>query len=82
MSWEHSGAGVSHHRSNSLAHRRAVAVDGALRAGRLVRPERAPFEPLQSVVEKGQALFARRVGRVVMRSAEDLDHCRDGFRFA
>jgi len=78
---EHAGAGVAHHRPDLLPHVRFIAVHGALRAFRLVVPERTFVEALGDIGEEFSTLRAQALRSVMVAMAEDLDHCFDGPAF-
>jgi len=77
---EHTRAGVAHHGGDALAHVRAVAVNGALTAGRLVVAVGAGRQAGAGVGEEIGAVGAERI-RVALSFAVQRDHGPQRFLF-
>jgi len=78
---DHPGAGVAHDGPDPLPHVGPVAVDGAVGASRLLRPEGTLVEALQGVGEKPFAILAESIRCAVAVPTEDPDHRLQGLSF-
>jgi hypothetical protein len=78
----HAGPRVAHHIVHRLAHLAAIAVDGAIGAGRLLCPKRAVPQTSASITKQLSALGAKTVGAPVVIAAEELDHDLHGLQLA
>ena len=78
---DHPGAGMAHDGTDLLPHVGPVAVDGAVGAGGLFRPEGAFVGTPCGVSEKPRTIAADFVFCAVEVPAEDPDHGLKGFAF-
>ena len=76
---DHAGAGMAHDGTDLFPHVGPVAVDGAVGAGGLLRPEGAFFETLCCVGEKPLTVVAEFPFCSMAFPAEDPDHGLQGF---
>ena len=76
---DHPGAGMAHDGTDLFPHVGPVAMDGAVGAGGLFRPEGTFVETLYGVGEKPLAIAADFPFCSVAVPAEDPDHGREGF---
>jgi len=82
MAPQHSGPRVAHHRFYFVAHRRLVAMDRALRTGRLAALKRALFKPLSGVGFERPAIRAQCCLHPVPVTAVNAYHSRQDFLFS
>ena len=81
MPEEHPWSGVSHDVPDLVAFFRLVTMNRTVRAGRLVRAERAAVESAEGVIEQRLTLRAETAASSMMAAAIDADHFRDCLLF-
>ena len=81
MPEKHPRSGVPHHLSNPRPPGRAIAVDGAARAGRLVAGEGTMVKPAERVLQQILALVAK-LPAAMMAATIEADHGSNGLLLA
>src|ERR1035441_1040001 len=79
---QHARPRVTHHGFDLFAPRRLIAMDRALHADGLLRPEPAPLQSEGSIIQKPLTLPARGLPGVVMALAVTANHRGNRLEFA